>query len=76
MNLTADCIEREYDGLAERHTKIQLGNYTQGLTTTLVDINKKTTAELNYIKKAYAKTATSNSNGLMSAADKAKLDSL
>lgn len=76
MNLTADCIEREYDGLAERHTKIQLGNYTQGLTTTLMDINKKTTAELNYIKKAYAKTATSNSNGLMSASDKAKLDSL
>ena len=76
MNLTADCIEREYDGLAERHTKIQLGNYTQGLTTTLVDINKKTTAELNYIKTAYAKTATTNSNGLMSATDKAKLDSL
>lgn len=76
LNLQGMCIEREYDALNERHTKLQLGDYTNSLTNTLAGMSKSTADEIQYIRRAMVQTATSTSNGLMSAADKAKLDSL
>ena len=71
IELTARVIEREYDSLGERTTKVQIGDYVQTLADTLIDMNAKTANEVTYIKTAYAKTATSATNGMMSAEDKA-----
>lgn len=76
MNLQGRCIEREYDALNERHTKLQLGDYTNSLANTLAGMSRNNADEIQYIRRAMVQTATSTSNGLMSAADKAKLDSL
>lgn len=76
MNLEGVCIEREYDTLNERHTKVQLGDYTKSLSNTLAGMNKANADEIQYIRRAMVQTATNASNGLMSASDKAKLDNL
>ena len=76
IDITARVIEREYDSLAERTTKIQIGDYVQSLADTIIGMNTKNQQDIAYIKTAYAKTATTQTNGLMTAADKAKLDNI
>ena len=76
IDITARVIEREYDSLAERTTKVQIGDYVQSLADTIIGMNAKNQQDIAYIKTAYAKTATTQTNGLMTAADKAKLDSI
>ena len=76
IDITARVIEREYDSLAERTTKVQIGDYVQSLADTIIGMNAKNQQDIAYIKTAYAKTATTQTNGLMTAADKAKLDNI
>ena len=76
IDLTARVIEREYDSLNEQHTKMQIGDYVQTLADTIVGMNTSTSNEVSYVKTTYAKTATQNTNGMMSAADKATLNGL
>lgn len=76
IDLTARVIEREYDSLNERHTNMQIGDYVQTLADTIVGMNTSTSNEVSYVRTAYAKVATSTSNGMMSASDKATLNGL
>lgn len=78
MNVDYDAVITEivYDSLKESIKSVVLGNYRPSLANTLVGMVKNNSTAITDTRTQYSEVATSGSNGLMSATDKATLDSL
>lgn len=76
VNLDALVTGVVYDSLRESIKSISLGNYHPSLANTLVGMVKNNSSAITETRTQYSEVATSGSNGLMSASDKAALDGL
>lgn len=76
VNLDAVITEIVYDSLKESIKSVVLGNYRPSLAKTLVGMVNNNSSAITETRTQYSEVATNGSNGLMSATDKATLDSL